>query len=107
MIFVTYFGVVAGLVVAGWIQETLGARVMFRVMAAIVTLGLLVLLQAECLYEEKEEQDETEKKENNEVTNEKCSLIKSPSAFADDSTERYLRSLKYDSLGKNKYVKDW
>eukprot|EP00579_Thalassiosira_antarctica_P024616 CAMPEP_0202007720 /NCGR_PEP_ID=MMETSP0905-20130828/12129_1 /ASSEMBLY_ACC=CAM_ASM_000554 /TAXON_ID=420261 /ORGANISM="Thalassiosira antarctica, Strain CCMP982" /LENGTH=112 /DNA_ID=CAMNT_0048565723 /DNA_START=63 /DNA_END=397 /DNA_ORIENTATION=+ len=40
LIFATYFGIVAGLIMAGWIQETLGARVMFRVMAAIVSIGV-------------------------------------------------------------------
>mmetsp|Transcript_44660 Transcript_44660/g.95051 ORF Transcript_44660/g.95051 Transcript_44660/m.95051 type:complete len:562 (-) Transcript_44660:580-2265(-) len=91
LIFVTYFSVVAGLIMAGWIQETLGARFMFRVMAAIVTVGVIVFLLAEVFYDEAH--TETHSKEESEP-NEKCHLMKSEScassasAFADVETER-------------------
>lgn len=107
LIFVTYLGVVAGLTLAGWMQEHAGARIMFRVMAAIVSIGLAVLLLAEISYAKEQSRNGTPEGD------EHCHLIKSESAastgsaFADTSTERYIRSLKYDSLGKNKYVKDW
>jgi len=113
LIFVTYFGIVAGLMMAGWIQETLGARVMFRVMALIVSSGITVLLAAELFGDKEHRQSDTDRPDTKEEGGfgEHCYLIKSEScassasAFADHSTERYIRNLKYDSL--NKYVKDW
>jgi len=108
LIFATYFGIVAGLIMAGWIQETLGARVMFRVMAAIVSIGVTVYLLAELFCDKAHlETDTVDRSE----SDENCHLIKSDScassasAFADKETERYIRNLKYDSL--NKYVTDW
>ena len=112
LIFVTYMGVVAGLIAAGWIQQTLGARVMFRFMAVIVSIGIAVLLIAECLHDEDEEADKEESDkpagENSHLTqglSKSESCASNASAFADDSAERYMRNIKYDSL--NKYVKDW
>lgn len=107
LIFVTYFGVVAGLIVAGWIQETLGGYVMFRVMAGIVSVGMMVFLLAERFCDKAHIMDATKEKEEDEA----CHLVKSESAassasaFADVETERYIKNLKYDSL--NKWVKDW
>lgn len=103
---VSYVGVVAGLIGAGVIEETLGARTMFRAMAAIVALGIVVNLLAERFCERVFLDSKLEGD-----SDENSHLIKSESgnscgsAFADKSTERFMRSLKYDSL--NKYVKDW
>ncbi|KAL7539223.1 hypothetical protein ACHAXR_009962, partial [Thalassiosira sp. AJA248-18] len=112
LIFVSYSGVVAGLLMAGFIQEMLGARVMFGVMGAIVSVGIIVLLFAECFHDEEcQETNKEEGGEDDDHFSENCRLVKSEScassasAFADTSTEKYLKSLKYDSL--NKYVKDW
>ena len=44
--FVSYFGVVAGLIMAGCIQERYGARLMFRVMAGTVLVGMTVFVLA-------------------------------------------------------------
>mmetsp|Transcript_38961 Transcript_38961/g.83927 ORF Transcript_38961/g.83927 Transcript_38961/m.83927 type:complete len:560 (-) Transcript_38961:3968-5647(-) len=107
LIFVTYFGVVAGLVMAGWIQETLGGYVMFRVMAGIVSVGMMMFLLAERFCDKTHIMDATKEKDEDET----CHLVKSESAassasaFADVETERYIKNLKYDSL--NKWVKDW
>ncbi|KAL7554565.1 hypothetical protein ACHAWF_019033 [Thalassiosira exigua] len=117
LIFVTYSGVVGGLVIAGWIQELFGARVMFRLMAAIVSFGVVVLLLAEILHDRRREKKESVSQESNRRRGTKepvsqnsndeehCHLTSSDSYFADESTERYMTKLKYDSLGK--YVKDW
>ena len=107
---VTYFGIVAGLLLAGWIQETLGARTMFRVMALIVSIGIIVLLLAELVCEKDTEKSGTKKDESggdHRLITKSDSCASSGSAFADYSTERFMSSLKYDSLGKNKWVKDW
>jgi len=103
---VSYAGIVVGLISAGLIQETLGACTMFRAMAAIVAIGVIVYLLAErfCAQTFRDSDLVVQSDENNH-------LIKSESgnscgsAFADKETERFMRSLKYDSL--NKYVKDW
>jgi len=98
LMFVTYSGIVAGLIVAGWIQETLGARYMFRVMAVIVSIGLIVLLLAEILCD-KDTIRPSKKEEEGQMTH-SDSCQSSASAFADEETEKFLRTLKYDSLGK-------
>jgi len=111
LIFITYFGIVAGLVIAGWIQGNLGAHVMFRTMALIVSIGITVLLMAELFSEKPTNDPEVCDKKERCRFDEQCNLIKSDSCassaseFADHSTERYIKNLKYDSL--NKYVKDW
>jgi len=109
LIFVNYMGIVAGLFAGGHIQETLGSRAMFYVMATIVALGTVVLLIAEiCLGAPKRENDGGN---NNNPDEESTNLIKSESAcssgsYGDRATESFMRkNLKYDSL--NKYVKDW
>lgn len=91
LILVTYFGVVGGLALAGWVQQLLGARVMFRVMAAIVSIGMAVLLLAECVHDEESEDGGREKTAATDearplVPSESCAS--SSSAFADQSTER-------------------
>lgn len=47
LILISYFGVVFGLFVAGWVQEALGPRMMYGIMGSIVMVGVLVLLLAE------------------------------------------------------------
>lgn len=47
LLLVNYFGVVVGLVVAGWMQEKLGPRVMYGFMGLVVFLGVIVLVVAE------------------------------------------------------------
>lgn len=111
LMFVTYLGVVAGLVMAGWIQENLGPRVMFSVMAGLVSLGIIVLALAESFHDNERKETGNTEEISRESSGEYCNLIKSEScassasAFADQSTERYIRNLKYDSL--TKYTKDW
>jgi MFS family permease len=99
LIFVTYFGVVAGLICAGWMQETLGARVMYRAMAAIVCVGISVLFLAELTHDKQEHQENSESNENS-LLIKSSSSASAASDFADASTERYMKKLKYDSLNK-------
>ena len=99
LIFVTYFGVVAGLICAGWMQETLGARVMYRAMAAIVCVGISVLFLAELTHDKQEHQEKSESNENR-LLIKSSSSASAASDFADASTERYMKKLKYDSLNK-------
>jgi len=100
LMFVTYSGIVAGLIVAGWIQETLGARCMFRVMAVIVSIGLTVLLLAEILCDKDIIRPSKKEEEGEGHMTHSDSCQSSASAFADEETEKFLRTLKYDSLGK-------
>ena len=106
LIAVTYFGIVARLIFARWIQQS-------TLMAMTGSIGCVVLLVAELFHEKErprsknERLDALEEKE----SDESCGLIKSDSLassgsdFADGLTEGYLKKLKYDSL--QKYVKDW
>ena len=109
LVFVSYSGIVAGLIYAGWIQEVLGARVMFRSMAAIVSIGMLVLLIAELVCDKDEERPDAtkENRESNEANRFMTHTDSSSSAFADISTANFIKKQKYDSLGKDKWVKDW
>lgn len=112
LIFVNYMGVVAGLFAGGHIQETLGPRAMFYVMATIVALGTAVLFAAEiCLDAPNKRDNGKDENGSNNNADERTNLIKSESAcssgsYADRATESFMKkNLKYDSL--NKYVKDW
>lgn len=113
LVFVLYSGIVAGLIYAGWIQEVLGARVMFRSMATIVSIGMIVLLIAELVCDKKDEERPDATKENrlsdeaNRFMTHSDSCASSSSAFADISTANFIKKQKYDSLGKDKWVKDW
>lgn len=106
LIAVTYFGIVVGLILTGWIHQS-------TLMAVTGLIGLVVLLLAE-LFHEKESpgtKNEIADAVEERVSDESCCLIKSDSLassssdFADGLTEGYMRKLKYDSL--QKYVKDW
>ena len=113
LIFVNYVGIVVGLFAGGHIQETLGPRDMFQVMATIVGIGCVVLFLAEiCLETPTKRGGEEGENCGNKGADESTSLlVKSDSAcsgssYADKATENFMRkNLKYDSL--NKYVKDW
>jgi hypothetical protein len=112
LVFVSYSGIVAGLIYAGWIQEVLGARVMFRSMAAIVSIGMVVPLIAELVCDKDEEipdatKENRESNEANRFLTKSDSCASSSSAFADISTSNFIKKQKYDSLGKDKWVKDW
>eukprot|EP00581_Thalassiosira_minuscula_P012110 CAMPEP_0183712744 /NCGR_PEP_ID=MMETSP0737-20130205/7809_1 /TAXON_ID=385413 /ORGANISM="Thalassiosira miniscula, Strain CCMP1093" /LENGTH=445 /DNA_ID=CAMNT_0025941423 /DNA_START=563 /DNA_END=1900 /DNA_ORIENTATION=+ len=107
LVFITYFGVVAGLIMAGWMQETLGARFMFRVMAAIVSVGVIVYALAELFCDKTEQEAPTETKSESCHLTKSDSCASSASAFADNETERYIRKMKYDSLNKYVQNKDW
>lgn len=98
---IRFFGVVVGLFVGGWTQQTFGGRILYLGMAILVSLGMIVLLLAElCTKEEEGNIDES-----SHLLVKSESACSSSSAFADHSTERWCKNLKYDSL--NKYVKDW
>jgi hypothetical protein len=95
---------------AGWIQDTFGTDdVSYRVMGAIISIGVIILLVGDffCrksrITESAQEESESSSEESHLMKSESCSS--SASAFADDSTEVYIKRLKYDSM--NKYVKDW
>ena len=110
LIFVNYVGIVAGLFAGGHIQETLGPRVMFDVMALIVGFGCVVLFLAEiCLDPPTGDTKDDDDEESG--LDESTNLVKSESAcsgssYADRAAENFMKkNLKYDSL--NKYVKDW
>ena len=47
LILISYFGVVVGLFVAGWMQEALGPRAMYGIMGFVVLLGMLVFVVVE------------------------------------------------------------
>lgn len=47
LILISYFGVVVGLFVAGWVQEALGPRAMYGSMGVIVLIGMIILIVAE------------------------------------------------------------
>lgn len=106
---IRFLGVVVGLAVGGWAQEAYGPRTLYTGMAGTVGLGCLVLILAEsCNKPISEQPDEIEKSdsdESNHLMTKSESACSSASAFADQSTEKWVRSIKYDSL--NKYVKDW
>ncbi len=90
--------------VAEWIVETLGDYKMIG--GIIVSVGLLVLCRksrrtVDTSQEGRETRSSSE--DSHLMKSESCSS--SASAFADDSTEVYIKKLKYDSM--NKYVKDW
>ena len=90
---------------AQWIIETLGD---YRIIGGIfVSVGLLVLCRksrrtVDTSQEGRETRSSSEE-DSHLMKSESCSS--SASAFADDSTEVYIKRLKYDSM--NKYVKDW
>jgi len=91
-----------GLVVGGWLQQAKGPTVMYRTIAALVSLGLLALTAAEMKHDREDCRASGGEAERL-VKSASCSS--STSAFADESTEVYLKKLKYDSL--QKYTKDW
>jgi MFS family permease len=105
---IRFLGVVAGLFVGGWTQQSFGGRVLYLGMAVLVSLGMIILLLAEScrkdILEMKESTNQCDS-ESNHLLVKSDSACSSASAFADHSTERWARNLKYDSL--NKYVKDW
>lgn len=106
---IRFVGVVVGLFVGGSMQQTFGGRTLYFSMSVLVFLGMVVLASAEFCRNEKHQWNEStyrcEPSESNNLLVKSESACSSASAFADHSTERYLRNLKYDSL--NKYVKDW
>ena len=100
---IRFVGVVVGLVAGGYIQEIFGPRVMYGVMASTVFAGMVVLLLAEVCV--KGEEPAASAAEEESEPGEEDRLVRSESAFADKSTEKWVRNLKYDSL--TRYVKDW
>ena len=91
---------------AGWIETFGGYRMMGGI---IISVGLLVIICRKSRRRfDNAPSDERESRSSSEdshlmKSSESCSS--SASAFADDSTEVYIKRLKYDSM--NKYVKDW
>lgn len=98
---------------AGWIEEFGGYRFICGI---IISVGLVSLLlseffcrksQGNIIDSAQQHYEESESRSSSEnwhlIKSESCSS--SASAFADDSTEVYIKRLKYDSM--NKYVKDW
>lgn len=93
---------------AGWIETFGGYRMMGGI---VISVGLLVIIcqkSRKRLFVDTAPSEERESRSNSEdshlmKSSESCSS--SASAFADDSTEVYIKRLKYDSM--NKYVKDW
>ena len=99
---IRFLGVVVGLLIGGITQQEFGGRILYLCMALLVSLGMLVLFLAELCRSEKEQPINNEESHLLTKSDSACS---SASAFADHSTERWCRNIKYDSL--NKYVKDW
>jgi hypothetical protein len=98
---------------AGWIETFDGYRIICGI---IISVGLVSLLineffcrksQRNVIDSAQQHHEESESRSSSEhwhlIKSESCSS--SASAFADDSTEVYIKRLKYDSM--NKYVKDW
>jgi MFS family permease len=106
---IRFCGVVVGCWVGGWAQATWGGRMMYLGIGSLVSLAMLVLFIAELFRDEKDrESGATDKRDSDESDNlltKSESACSSASGFADQSTEKWVRNLKYDSL--NKYVKDW
>ena len=103
---IRFLGVVAGLFVGGWTQQTFGGRIMYLGMAALVFLGMVILLIAESCSTEKHFIDnECSSDESEHLLRKSDSACSASSAFADEQTQQWVRNLKYDSL--NKYTKDW
>ena len=105
---IRFVGVVVGLFVGGLTQQWFGGRILYFSIAVLVSLGMVVLFVAEFYSDDKPKRSEStygETNESNGLLVKSESACSSASAFADHSTEQYLRNLKYDSL--NKYVKDW
>jgi len=96
---VRFVGVVVGLSGGGFIQEKFGPRVMYTLMAFAVLAGMSALLLAETSVGDRVLDTYTTGEERSEP-GESDNLIRSESAFADQSTEKWVRSLKYDSLGR-------
>ena len=91
---------------AEWIVETLDDYRMIG--GIIVSVGFFVLCRkSRRTVDTSQSQEGRETRSSSEdshlMKSESCSS--SASAFADDSTEVYIKRLKYDSM--NKYVKDW
>jgi MFS family permease len=99
---IRFFGVVVGLFFGGLTQQTFGGRILYLGMGVLVFIGMIVLSIAEAC---KSDQESSENDESNHLLVKSDSACSSSSAFADVSTERWCKNLKYDSL--NKYVKDW
>ncbi|KAL7465385.1 hypothetical protein ACHAXS_005709 [Conticribra weissflogii] len=100
---VRFVGVVIGLSGGGIVQEKFGPRVMYTTMAFTVLAGMFALLLAETCARDRVLDTIATGLEGTEP-GESDNLIRSESAFADQSTEKWVRSLKYDSLGrKTKY----
>ena len=82
---------------------------MYLGIGSLVSLAMLVLFIEELFRDEKDrESGATDKRDSDESDNlltKSESACSSASGFADQSTEKWVRNLKYDSL--NKYVKDW
>ena len=96
-----------GLAAGGWVQEIYGPRVMYGAMASIVFVGMLVLILAEInngVNDVSADKDEIKSGECDHLVKSE-SVCSSGSAFADQSTEKWVRTLKYDSLSKYKHYK--
>lgn len=79
LISVTYCGVVVGLATGGWIEETLGPRVMYGAMGTIVCLGMIVLVTASTLCAHEAEA-------NTSINNERESLVKQTGSVANNES---------------------